>query len=198
MALVIVLVIAGALWAVTRAGQPFEPPLAASASPTAPADGATEGDGESASEEPSPTEPEVRLVIASGDQIDPEGDGQHPEAVDLAYDSDPSTFWFTQWFASPDFAGLRSGIGYVIKLEEPAPVTSIDLNTNSSGGHVEVRATTADAPTEGPVLAESSFSDDTKLELPEGTVADSFVLWVTELPTTNGKYYLELNEIVIS
>ncbi|MCA5894142.1 hypothetical protein LEP48_12405 [Isoptericola sp. NEAU-Y5] len=198
MALVIVLVIAGAIWAISLAGKPFAPPLAeASSSPSAPADGGDEGT-ETESEEPTPDEPEVRPVIASGDQLDPEGDGQHPEAVDLAFDSDPSTFWFTQWFADPKFAGLRSGIGYVIKLEEPAPVTSIALNTNSEGGHVEVRATTADAPTDGPVLAEGAFASDTQLTLSEDTVSDSFVLWITELPMTSGKYYLELNEIVIS
>jgi len=118
--------------------------------------------------------------------------------VDLAYDGDPSTFWYTMYFNTPDFAGLRSGLGYVIELEKPAPVTSITLNTNSEGGHVEVRATSRDKPTDGPVLAEGSFSSETTLDLSEETVADSFVIWITELPQTNGKNYLELNEIVLS
>ncbi|MFC8597765.1 hypothetical protein [Isoptericola sp. NPDC057191] len=197
--LVVVLVLAGALWAVSRAMSPFDATVAESPSPTQAANGGTgaEQPSDDASEEPTET-PEARPVIKSGDQLDPEGDGQHPEAVDLAYDGDPSTFWYTMYFNSPDFAGLRSGLGYVIELEKPAPVTSITLNTNSSGGHVEVRATSRDKPTDGPVLAEGSFSSETKLDLSEETVADSFVLWITELPQTNGKNYLELNEIVLS
>ncbi|SKC61272.1 protein kinase family protein [Krasilnikoviella flava] len=198
--LVVVLVLAGALWAVSQVMSPSAPPAAESPAATQEAGGgggaAEQPSGEESSE---PTEtPEVRPVIKSGDQLDPEGEGQHPEAVDLAYDGDPSTFWYTQWFNGADFAGLRSGLGYVIELEEPAPVTSITLNTNSSGGHVEVRATSRDNPTDGPVLAEGSFSSETTLDLSEETVADSFVIWVTELPQTNDKYYVELNEIVLS
>ncbi|MCK9794181.1 hypothetical protein M1843_10530 [Isoptericola sp. 4D.3] len=197
--LVVVLVLAGALWAVNRATSPFEANTAGGATPTQEVEGggSAEEPTDDASSEPSET-PEVRPVIKSGDQLDPEGDGQHPEAVDLAYDGDPSTFWYTQWFNGADFAGLRSGLGYVIELEEPAPVTSITLNTNSSGGHVEVRATSRDNPTDGPVLAEGSFSSETTLDLSEETVADSFVIWVTELPQTNDKFYVELNEIVLS
>ncbi|MFE6968116.1 hypothetical protein [Isoptericola sp. NPDC057653] len=197
--LVVVLVLAGALWAVSNALSPVDnTPVAASPTPTQAANqgGGAEEPSDGASE-PSET-PEARPVIKSGDQLDPEGDGQHPEAVDLAYDGDPSTFWYTMYFKSPDFAGLRSGVGYVVELEKPAPVSSITLNTNSSGGHVEVRATSRDKPTDGAVLAEGSFSSETKLELSEETVADSFVLWITELPVTNGKNYLELNEIVLS
>ncbi|NUS40652.1 MAG: hypothetical protein HOP97_03380 [Terrabacter sp.] len=197
--LVVVLVLAGALWAVSKVMSPSPPSVAESpvASEDAGGGAAAEEPTDDESSEPSET-PEVRPVISSGDQLDPEGDGQHPEAVDLAYDGDPSTFWYTQWFNGPDFAGLRSGLGYVIELEEPAPVTSITLNTNSEGGHVEVRATSRDKPTDGPVLAEGSFSSETTLDLKEETVADSFVIWVTELPQTRDKYYLELNEIVLS
>lgn len=197
--LVVVLVLAGALWAVSKVMSPSAPPAAENPAATQDAGGggAAEQPTDEESSEPSET-PEVRPVIESGDQLDPEGDGQHPEAVDLAYDGDPSTFWYTQWFNGPDFAGLRSGLGYVVELEEPAPVTSITLNTNSEGGHVEVRATSRDKPTDGPVLAEGSFSSETTLDLKEETVADSFVIWVTELPQTNDKYYLELNEIVLS
>lgn len=197
--LVVVLVLAGALWAVSKVMSPSAPPVAET--PVATEDAG----GGAAAEEPTDDEsseaeetPEVRPVIESGDQLDPEGDGQHPEAVDLAYDGDPSTFWYTMYFKTPDFAGLRSGLGYVIELEEPAPVTSITLNTNSEGGRVEIRATTRDKPTEGPALAEGSFSSETTLDLKEETVADSFVIWITELPSTNGKNYLELNEIVLS
>ncbi|GAA1723160.1 hypothetical protein GCM10009809_18750 [Isoptericola hypogeus] len=202
LALVVVLVIAGALWAANRALQPFAPTIAENASPTPAAEQSEGTGGDETSTAPEPTEtPEARPVIASGNQLDPEGGddaGEHPEAVDLAYDADPSTFWYTRQYTSQAFGGLKSGVGYVIELDEPAPVTTIELRTNSDGGNVEVRATSGDDPTGGEVLASGSFSGTTTLELSQETVADSFVLWITELPVTNGKNYLELNEIVIS
>lgn len=199
---VIAAVVGGAIWAGLQAFDPFEPTIEVNPSATAEAGGPspepTADDGAGSDET---DEPEVRPVIESGDQLDPEGGefaGEHPEAVELAYDADPSTFWYTRKYNTPEFGGLKSGIGYVITLEEAAPVSKIELSTNSSGGHVEVRKGTADNPTSGDVLASGSFADTTMLELEEPAVGESFVLWITELPQTNGENRLELTEIVVS
>ena len=196
--LVVVAVLVGAGWAVSRTIAPFEPPLADEPSASAPA--APSADASPGEDQPSPEPtPEVRPIIAEGEQLDPEGGetGEHPEAVDLAIDGDPSTFWYTRWYASPQFGGLKSGVGYAVTLRDAAPVTKLVLTTNSEGGHVEVRQTSADKPTEGPVLASGSFSETTELTFDEPVEGDSFVLWVTELPTTKGKFYLELDEILV-
>ncbi|GMA23706.1 hypothetical protein GCM10025864_14650 [Luteimicrobium album] len=90
-------------------------------------------------------------------------------------------------------------MGYEITLEQSAPVSRIVLDTNNTGGHVEVRATDAEHPTDGTVLAEASFSAETTLKFDEPVKAKRFVLWITELPTTeDGKNRVELNEIQIS
>jgi hypothetical protein len=141
--------------------------------------------------------PEVRPIIADGDQVDPEGDGEKPDAAPLAIDGDPSTFWYTYTYKSPQFGGLKSGVGYVITLREKAPVTKITLTTNSEGGHVEVRQTTAAQPTEGPVLASGAFAPTTELTFAQPVEGQSFVLWITELPSSAGKTRLELDEILV-
>jgi hypothetical protein len=143
----------------------------------------------------------VRPVIESGDQLDPlvDGDGEHPEAVELAYDADPSTFWYTRTYRNnPVWGGFKTGAGYVVNLREPAPVSKIQLQTNSEGGAFEIRATTADDPQGGTVLGSGAFAPTTDVALPEPQVLESFVIWITELPTSEGEFRLELNEIVVS
>ncbi|WP_265523704.1 protein kinase family protein [Oerskovia flava] len=206
--LVLVGVVIGVVWAIGNVVRGFEPPLQAGERPVITAtEEAEEPDGETA--EPAPTaEPtqDVRPQIAGGRALDPEGDaasesndGEHPEAVELAFDGQPETFWYTRTYNSAQFGGLKSAVGYAIILEEAAPVSSIVLDTNSEGGQVEVRATTEDAPTEGEVLASGAFSSTTELIFDEPVEGESFVLWITELPqTSDGRNRLELNEIEIS
>ncbi len=199
--LVIVGVIAGALWAVGQALAPFEPAIETNPTPTVAAE-STEEPADQGSPTPEETEePQVRPVIESGDQLDPlvDGDGEHPEAVERAYDADPSTFWFTRtYYNNPVWGGFKTGAGYVVNLREPAPVSKIQLNTNSEGGAWEIRATTAEDPQGGTLLGSGAFSEMTELTLEQPEVLTSFVIWITELPTSDGEFRLELNEIVVS
>lgn len=201
--IVVVGVVAGAIWAAGQALDPFQPTIAVNPSATAEAGGPTEAtsgaEGEGASEDPQ--ESEVRPVIESGDKVDPFGDGdaEHPEAVELAYDADPSTFWYTTtYYNNPVFGGYKEGAGYVVTLREPAPVSKIELSANGTGGAWEIRKTTAEKPTGGTLLGSGEFSQATVLELDEPEVLDSFVIWITELPEISGEYRLELAEIVVS
>lgn len=151
--------------------------------------------------EPSPEPKPDPPVIASGAQIDPPPDGdnnEHPEAVDRAFDGDLNTYWYTRTYRTPQFSNLKKGVGYEITLEKAAEVSRIVLDTNSTGGNVEVRATDAANPTQGPVLASGPFADETVLKLSEPVTSTTFVLWITELPQTDGENRLELNEIQLS
>lgn len=153
---------------------------------------------------PPPAAPvqEVRPVIAKGEQIDPPPQGdenEHPEAVDRALDGDLDTYWYTRTYRTQQFSGLKSGVGYAITLKQAATVSTIILDTNDTGGHVEVRATDASDPTSGTVLASGPLSAETTLTLSRPTKAKTFVLWFTELPVTSeGKFRVELNEIQVS
>jgi hypothetical protein len=77
-------------------------------------------------------------------------------------------------------------------------VSRVDLLTNSQGGRWELRSTTGDDPAGGDLLAEGSFDAETAIELDEPVIVGDMVLWITELPTTDGDYRLELNEITLS
>ncbi|MGC5165369.1 hypothetical protein [Luteimicrobium sp. DT211] len=169
-------------------------PAAAAPQPTT-----TPGSTPEATQEP---QQDVRPVIAKGAQVDPPPQGdqnEHPEAADRAFDGDLKTYWYTRTYNTQQFSGLKSGVGYEITLEKAAPVTRIVLDTNNQGGHVEVRATDADHPTDGTVLASASFSTETTLSFDQPVTAKRFVLWIDVLPKTQeGKNRVELNEIQIS
>jgi hypothetical protein len=204
--LVLALVVGGVVWAVGTAFDAFGPAIEASeqepssgeASPPA------EGEGDTGGQEAPPAS-DVRPVIAGGQALDPEGDatgnndGEHPEMVTLAFDGQPETSWISRAYKTPQFGGLRSGIGFAINLEQTAPVSTIVIDTNVNGGNVEIRATSPDSPTEGEVLASGPLSPGAEFTFEQPVEADSIVLWFTELPqNATGEYRAEINEILVS
>ena len=144
----------------------------------------------------------VAPVIASGQQIDPPPDGddnEHPEAAPLAVDGDPATNWYTRTYKSPDFAGLKKGVGYGVNLAAPATVTTVTLQVNGTGGRVEIRSTDPSTPTQGDVLAEGELSANTVLTLSAPTQTQRIVLWFTALPqAADGGNRVELAEVTVS
>ena len=144
----------------------------------------------------------VAPVIASGQQIDPPPDGddnEHPEAAPLAVDGDPATSWYTRTYKSPDFAGLKKGIGYGVNLAAPATVTTVTLQVNGTGGRVEIRSTDPSTPTQGDVLAAGELSANTVLTLSAPTQTQRIVLWFTALPqAADGGNRVELAEVTVS
>jgi hypothetical protein len=204
--LIVVAVVLAGVWAVVQAMKPFDdvvvPPPAAEASQDPAGEGNAEGSGGDAAEEAPAEEetPDVRPIIETGSEAVLSGEGDKPEKVELAYDSDPATFWHTFTYKNnPVFGGLKEGLGFAVELRDSAPVSQVDLDTNSEGGAWELRNTTADAPTGGDVLASGTFSDETAIELEEPVILDGFVLWITELPPVgNEEYRVEINEITLS
>jgi len=204
--LVLALVVGGVVWAVGTAFDAFDPPIQASeedpsaGEPNAPAEGEGDTGGEAA-----PPATDIRPVISGGRALDPEGDasgnndGEHPEMVPLAFDGQPETSWISRRYNAADFAGLRSGIGFAINLEQTAPVSTIIIDTSVNGGNVEIRATSPDTPTEGDVLAEGPLMPGAEFTFDQPVEADSIVLWFTELPQNQaGEYRAEINEILVS
>jgi len=167
---------------------------AASATPT-------DEESQSASPTPSPTVEEgPPPVIASATTVDPsDDDGEHEEAVGRAFDGDPSTYWYTMTYKRADFAGFKDGVGYVMTLEDPTTVHTVTLHTNGKGGNVEIRATGADDPSGGKLLASGAFGSDVTFTLDPATKTDTLTLWITELPTaSDNAFRLELAEIELS
>ncbi|WP_125775630.1 protein kinase family protein [Antribacter gilvus] len=199
-------VVAGLIWAISNAMDDTTPPIT-EAQPTVSSSAAP---GESGASAPAgggdAPVADARPVIESSEAVDPLGGegtgGVYPEKAELATDSDPSTFWHTTSYKRPEFGGFKAGVGYVVHLQEPAPMSKVQLLTNSNGGAFEVRNTTADDPAGGTVLASGTFSPDTQVAFSGEVVTDTIVIWITQLPESPSqddlKFRLELNEVVLS
>lgn len=162
------------------------PSASASSSPSSP---------ETPSQEPVPAGPAPE--IASATVFDPSGgEGDHPEAVDRAFDGDPSTYWYTMTYKQANFSGFKEALGYLVTLEQPTTVGSVTLNVSGEGGKVEIRDSDPSDPGGGTVLASGAFAPDTTLTFDRPVETDHLTIWITELPTANdGAFRLELNEI---
>ena len=74
--------------------------------------------------------PGVTAQISGVSDFDPEGDDEeHPELIDNATDQNATTAWTSEGYDTPDFGGLKDGVGLLIDLLEPSDVSFVELDT---------------------------------------------------------------------
>lgn len=135
--------------------------------------------------------------VTTYDPVDP--DGEHQESIQKAIDGDPATAWNTRTYTSATFGGLKAGVAVQVTLAATAEVQTVTLATTGTGGQVEIRASDAANGEGGAVLASGTFAGTTTLTLDPAVNASSFVIWISQLPTTSdGSYRLELSEITVN
>lgn len=147
---------------------------------------------------PSPTSTEP-MEITDGISFDPTASGgENQDLAYYAYDGDPDTFWRSLRYNSPTY-GMKEGLGFTVELNQRAEVSEVVLNVMGSGGHVQIRAAGADAPNEGPVLAEGPLDHETTFTFDKPAETDSIALWFTELPVadSDGRNRIELAEVEV-
>lgn len=130
------------------------------------------------------------LPLASVTDADPGGEGREmPGEVPLAYDGNEATNWRTERYATPDFGGLKDGVGLRLDLQAPATARAMVLASPSTGGAFEVRA---GGPGEAVrVVGRGTFGVGTqRVALDAGAPSGSYTLWITDLPpNTEGSGY---------
>ncbi|MBI9114832.1 protein kinase family protein [Sanguibacter suaedae] len=198
--LMIVLVVVGAAWAINSIGSGLGPAV------VAPDGRPTEGTGDEAAaggEEPPPAEEPAAAppVITGGVLVDMPGAEQYdyPELAARAVDGDSTSAWYTRTYNTPQYGGLKEGVGLNITLEAPATVSVVFLSTENQGGNVQVRATDPANPNGGELLAEGPLTGETALQLAAPVETQSIVLWFTELPqAADGANRVHLYEVALS
>ncbi len=129
----------------------------------------------------------------------PPGDGrERPGSVPNAHDGDATTVWETERYTSDTFGGIKEGVGLLIDLDTPTPVSGVELNLAAPGTVVELRA--ADVPAEevgGYRVLTSGRSAEGPLALkpPVGTRARYYLIWITGLPEVDGEFSAGVTEI---
>ena len=123
---------------------------------------------------PPPIDSVALLALPDGEEPD------HTDQQERLTDGDTSTRWSTQHYASPDFGGLKEGVGIRLDFAEPSTFTAVTLSTaQNNGGVIELRSVAEDG-SPGEVLATGEFVADgeSRLEAPEKLDTDKVMLWI--------------------
>ncbi|MFJ8663293.1 protein kinase family protein [Streptomyces sp. NPDC093795] len=152
-----------------------------------------------ADEKPPPPKP---LAIESAHDFDPLGNGaENGQAIENAYDGDPSTFWHTVSYATAEFGNLKTGVGVVLDLGKAQKVSTVEL---SFQGHTSVQLRTApsdaiSAPDTPGAFTTQASGDGTDVTLkPTKPVTTRYLLvWLTKLPVNDGDFRGRLTEIKV-
>jgi hypothetical protein len=130
------------------------------------------------------------VSVAGVQALDPQGDdNENNDLAARAIDGDPSTSWHSDRYSSPEFGGLKKGLGLAVDLGEASAVHSVTVTAPGTDGTIELR--TADGPDIGAstVVATGRLTGSGTVELrPTAPVSTrELIVWFTRLPDSGGE-----------
>jgi hypothetical protein len=142
------------------------------------------------------------LAPASVAAFGPAGtaDGDNARIAALAVGGNPDRPWYSQWYATADFAALKTGTGLLLDMGRTVTVSSVRLALVSrSGAGIQLRAGSRPVPAYLPRVASASNAGGTVRLRPGAPVRVRYVLiWFTKLPPDNaGTYQAGVNRITV-
>lgn len=152
---------------------------------------------------PSPTPSVSREIaeIAAISDYDPFGDHkENPDQASLAIDGDLTTSWNTVNYLHKDMAG-KPGVGLLIDLGAPRPVTQVTLNFLEPGVSAKVFVSDSSEPdiTSAEQLGEVTGADMSAIiKAPRSISGRYVVVWLTQVPqSANGSFKGGITEIQV-
>lgn len=161
------------------------------------------------SDDPAAVAPLVAIKVVNVEDFDPppQGNGsENPNQARLAVDGRPGTAWKTVAYNSPQFGGLKPGVGLVLDLGGPETVRQVKLRLPDEGASVEIR-TSAVTATQAPdtlaaypvaaAVTGAGREETLRFAVPANT---RFVLiWITGLPPGPGPTFRGgISEVTVS
>ena len=123
----------------------------------------------------------VTLLGLSG--YDPQGTGapgEHDAAAPLATDGNEATFWATETYHSPQFGGLKSGVGLVLDAGSAVELGSVTVTTDTPGFTARILAGDSPSGEFGDDSSTQTVGASTTFHL-DGARARYYVVWITQL-----------------
>ncbi|WP_166975324.1 protein kinase family protein [Brevibacterium atlanticum] len=135
------------------------------------------------------------VTIESVESLDPEGDGEEHDSETENVIPKAEGAWNTDRYNSAQFGNLKSGVGLLFTFEDEATVSRAKVFSDSSGGKFEIRD--GDDPEDAKVIGEGTFDADgsVTVKFDEKVTTDKLILWVTELPQTEGGYKATISSV---
>jgi len=147
---------------------------------------------------------EVRLSSGATSEFDPPpGDQRETGTERLAIDSNPTgTAWSTEHYDTPDFGGLKDGVGLAIDAGESVPAKSMTIRALTPGYDAAIYEVTGSPPSAlsgwgRPVASINDGGDTERVTLP-GKAAQSFLIWITKAPPAEddpSRYQMEISDV---
>lgn len=135
--------------------------------------------------------PKIKTV----ESLDPEGDGsEHDSETDNVIPKTEGA-WNTDRYNSANFGNLKSGVGLLFEFEDETTMSKVKVASGNSGGKFEIRD--GDDPENAKVIGEGVFDADgaVTVKFDEEVETDKLILWVTELPQTDGGYKATISSV---
>jgi putative peptidoglycan lipid II flippase len=145
----------------------------------------------------------VRVTPMSAAVFSPDGSPDSPEEAGLAIDGKPDTAWSTDRYHDSDpFPKFKSGVGLLVQLRDPIPISAVTVDLNSTGTVVQVRASSSATPK---ALAETTeLSPPTPMEpgpnripITNSRPVSHVLVWIASLGSADGQNRSALSEIGI-
>ena len=150
------------------------------------------GDGIFCEDSPEDTTPETpetpaddAIPIVRSIDFDPAGDAsEHPEEADAGhvFDNDGSTSWSSETYSSPEWGGLKPGVGIIVELEESTTMHGLEFDTPLRGWTAEVYVSDEMRPRLpgwGEPVAEFDASDGDTARVEFDAEGSHVLLWFT-------------------
>lgn len=141
------------------------------------------------------------LGVASITAFGPEGssDGDNPRIAFRLLDVDTDQPWYSQWYATPSFGGLRSGTGLLLDLGRAATVTDVRLTLGSEPG-ADVQVRVGSTPSMDLPTIASAWGAGGTVRLTAATPAEGryVLIWFTHLPADgHGHYQVSVYDVSV-
>lgn len=148
------------------------------------------------------------IEIEDLSDFDPQGSppfDENPDQVPNAVDGDPETVWTTAtYFNRADLGGLKDGVGLMLDLGSEQQVGELAVQLATSPTDLEVYAASEGA-TSAPtgieemelVGSQDGAGESVEVALDPAPTTRFLVLWLTELPPTEGGFRGEVAELSV-
>lgn len=135
--------------------------------------------------------PKIKTV----ESLDPEGDGSEHDSETENVIPKTEGSWNTDRYNSASFGNLKSGVGLLFEFEDETTMSKVKVASGNSGGKFEIRD--GEDPEDAKVIGEGVFDADgaVTVKFDEEVKTDKLILWVTELPQTDGGYKATISSV---
>lgn len=141
------------------------------------------------------------LAVSSITALGPAGpsDGDNPDIAARLLDVGTDQPWYSQWYATPSFGGLRTGTGLLLDLGTPVSVTDVRLTLGSERG-ADVQVHVGSTPSLDLPTVASAWGTGGTVRLTAATAAEGryVLIWFTRLPPDgHGHYQVSVYDVAV-